>query len=63
MARTSLPPIEEFYDPLNKVSLTDLDYQRAQAAWFSMECQNFGEYMLNYLKMDVYPLPRIQTVS
>ena len=32
MSATSLPPIEEFYDPLNKVCLTDLDYQRAQAA-------------------------------
>ena len=53
MSATSLPPIDAFYDPLNKISLSNGDYQKAQEAWSSMGCSTFREYMMNYLCMDV----------
>ena len=47
LVATNLPPIDSFYDPLNKSSLSELDYQKAEAAWSGMECRTFGDYMLS----------------
>ena len=56
MKEHQLPPIDLFYDSLNLSKCSQDDYTKAQEAWISFGCNNFGEYMLAYLKLDVYQL-------
>lgn len=56
---THLPSQASFYDELRQESLSDEDYDRAQNAWVNLGCQTFEDYMLSYLKMDVYQLADI----
>ena len=53
---TSLPPIEDFYDELTQTSCTAERYRKAQEAWQRLKCTTFRDYMLNYLRLDVYQL-------
>ena len=53
---TSLPPREDFYDRLNLKECSEADYAKAQAAWQQLNCQTFKDYMLGYLKLDVFQL-------
>jgi hypothetical protein len=52
----SLPSIDDFFDILTKSPLSEEDYNRAQEAWKVMGCLTFSDYMMNYLKMDVFQL-------
>ena len=55
-----LPPISEFHDTLsNSNRTTEADYSRAQRAYKQFNCQNFGDYMRAYLKLDVLLLADI----
>ena len=55
-----LPPIEEFFDTLtNSINITEADYARAHLAYIQFGCQNFGDYMRAYLKLDVLLLADI----
>ena len=51
---TSLPPREDFYDKLNLKECSQADYQTAVSAWQLFHCSFFRDYMLAYLKLDVY---------
>ncbi len=51
-----LPAASYFYDELTKSDISTDDYERAKSAWEEMECRNFGDYVCNYLQMDVYQL-------
>jgi DNA polymerase type B, organellar and viral len=56
--RDALPSREvAFYDMLaDSVTVTEADFDRAQAIWRLAECRNLKDYMLMYLKVDVYLL-------
>ena len=56
--RDDLPPREEaFYDMLSdSVSVTEVDFERAQSVWQRCGCTSLKDYMLIYLKVDVYLL-------
>src|SRR3977135_1117659 len=56
MNNHSLPPIASFYDTLRDEHITDTEYAMVHRAWREFNCQNFGEYMLRYLEMDVRQL-------
>jgi len=56
MQALGLPPIEAFKSSLTDESITQADYERARRAYDLLGCRNFGEYMLAYLKRDVYQL-------
>lgn len=51
-----LPPKEHFFDDLNQTDCSDADYERAQKTWRILECETFNDYMLAYLKTDVFQL-------
>lgn len=53
---TALPSREDFYDTLNRCHVSEQDYQHALNSWSLMGSKNFGDYMLNYLQLDVYLL-------
>ena len=56
--RDELPPREiAFYDTLaDSVTATEADFERAQTVWRLCGCTTLREYMLVYLKVDVYLL-------
>jgi hypothetical protein len=52
-ALTEFPPIEAFYDDLNKVECSLEDYQHAQNVWNVFGCKSFKDYHDLYLMSDV----------
>ena len=56
---TSLPPIHEFTDNLNKKTCSPDDYNHALNAWKIFQCKTFEDYLLIYLKLDVLQLADI----
>jgi DNA polymerase type B, organellar and viral/Recombination endonuclease VII len=56
--RTDLPPREEaFYDTLSdSVNVSEDDFQRARTVWRLCGCTSLKDYMLIYLKVDVFLL-------
>ena len=53
---TSLPPVDEFTNDLTGEACSPEEYQHAQRAWTEFNCKTFNDYMLAYLKLDVYLL-------
>ena len=52
-----LPPKLAFLDSLTqKVSITDNEYQMALRTWNIVGCQNLKDYLMFYLKLDIYLL-------
>ena len=49
----SLPPRAVFRNDLSGEECTEEDYLFAQRAWQEFGCQNFGDYLMVYLKLDV----------
>ena len=56
---TSLPSIDKFKNDLSGENCSLEDYSHAQLAWSQFNCQTFGDYMIAYLKLDVYLLTDI----
>lgn len=48
-----LPPIEQFYSSLSGSTVSQEDYERAQAVWKGLQCKTLLDYTLHYLKTDV----------
>ena len=53
---TSLPSIDKFKNDLSKEECTLSDYEHAIKAWAKFNCQTFHDYMIAYLKLDVFLL-------
>jgi len=53
---TILPPIHTFYNDLTKSECGFIEYNRAIRAWSEFKCKDLRDYLLAYLKMDVYHL-------
>jgi len=53
LQETSLPPRSAFTNDLNGEECSEEDYRFAQRAWQEFDCQNFGDYLMVYLKLDV----------
>ena len=53
LSEAQLPPIDAFYNDLNKQPCTASDYDHAQRAWKEFDCKTFADYMLAYLKLDI----------
>ena len=53
---TCLPSIEKFKNDLSGEDCSADDYSHAQLAWAQFNCKTFGDYMLAYLKLDVFLL-------
>ena len=56
LKETKLPSIDCFKNDLTGEDCRDEEYQHAQQAWQEFACNSFGEYMIAYLKLDVYLL-------
>ena len=50
---TSLPSREKFKNDLTGEACSEEDYQHAHRAWQEFRCQNFKDYMMCYLELDV----------
>jgi len=60
LMETNLPAYEDFYDTLAKrIVITQDDYSDAQEAWKIFNCNTLYDYMMVYLKIDVYLLADI----
>ena len=53
---TCLPPRSDFKNDLTEEECSEEDYAHAQKAWGEFHCKTFGDFMLAYLKLDVYLL-------
>ena len=53
LQESSLPPRSAFKNDLNGEECSEEDYRFAQTAWQEFDCQNFGDYLMAYLKLDV----------
>ena len=51
---TSMPP--KWEDSLSKTIIPDVDYTKACKIWVQYGCRNLLEYMLLYMKLDIYLL-------
>lgn len=51
--QNTLPTVEQFYDPLNELSVSDEDYKRATDVWETFGCKTLGDYSDIYLQSDV----------
>ena len=51
-----LPSREDFFDELTQTECSEEKYRSAQEAWSLLKCHTFKDYMLNYLKLDVFQL-------
>lgn len=51
-----LPPKEAFYSDLAETHISDDDYEHARHVYDLFCCQNMTDYMLLYVKLDVYLL-------
>jgi len=56
---TFLPPIEEFYNSLNKEKVNEEEYQNAQEIWKKFNIKNLLEFTQLYNKIDVLLLTDI----
>lgn len=57
LKRDQLPPIEVFHDKLqDRVSITPEQYAEACEKWNTYGCETLKDYMMVYLKRDVYLL-------
>ena len=56
LKETSLPSIDKFKNDLTGEDCSLDDYRHAEQAWLEYRCRIFGDYMLAYLKLDVYLL-------
>ena len=50
--KTTLPTMEEFYDPLNLEDISKEDHAHAQKVWDTFNIQNLGEYHDLYVQLD-----------
>ena len=56
-AADSLPSIDAFYDVLTeRVTVTQQDHEVACRIWRDVGCRNLKDYMMTYLKLDVFLL-------
>ena len=53
---TALPSRDKFKNDLTGEECTESDYVHAQQAWNDFNCQTFRDFMIAYLKLDVYLL-------
>ena len=53
LKETALPPIEAFYNELNKSNISATDYHHAQKVWETFEMKTMREYHDLYMKSDV----------
>ena len=53
---TCLPSIDKFKNDLTGEECSSDDYSHAQLAWTKFDCKTFGDYMIAYLKLDVFLL-------
>ena len=53
---TCLPSIDKFKNDLTGQDCSPDDYHHAQNAWNQFDCKTFGDYMIAYLKLDVFLL-------
>lgn len=56
LAETALPTIDKFKSDLTGEDCSSDDYSHAQEAWKKFDCKTFGDYMIAYLKLDVFLL-------
>ncbi len=49
---TKLPPIEAFYNDLNRTAITPEEYERAQKIWRGFKCKTLGDFADIYVLMD-----------
>ena len=59
MTETALPPISNFYSPLNLSNISKLDYIHAQKVWQEFGINSLGEYHNLYLKTDTLLLTNV----
>lgn len=59
LSECQLPPRSDFYNTLTNSECSVQEYERAQLAWREFGCQNLQDYMMAYLKLDVYLLSDI----
>ena len=53
---TRLPSIDKFKNDLTGEDCSADEYSHAQLAWSKFNCRTFGDYMIAYLKLDVFLL-------
>ena len=51
---TTLPPKEAFYSQLKQSGITDKEYKQAIDCWKDTRCKSITDYMMLYLKKDVF---------
>ena len=57
MEKTEIPTKDAFFNVLSqKVDVTDHDYETMRQAWQEAGCRHLVDYMMMYLKLDVYQL-------
>ena len=56
LSERSLPPRDAFRSSITGDDISVEDYERAKSAWDLLQCHTFGDYMLAYLKRDIYQL-------
>ena len=56
LQESSLPPRREFRNDLSGEECSEEDYRFAQRAWKEFDCKHFEDFLLGYLKMDVFQL-------
>ena len=56
LTRTSLPPIEAFYNSLREQNITHEEYDHAQRMWDLLGCRTMDDWLRFYLKVDVFAL-------
>jgi hypothetical protein len=56
LEETSLPKREAFFDVLEERHLSEGDYARALLAWEEGKCTTLRDYLLLYLRLDVYQI-------
>ena len=56
-AMDELPPIDAFYDVLSEqINVTKAEHERANQIWKDVGCKSLKDYMMTYLKLDVFLL-------
>ena len=53
----TLPPIDDFYDVLSEqINVSEEEHQTACRIWSDVGCKSLKDYMMTYLKLDVFLL-------